>query len=165
MTISWIYARNTDWLIGDGNKLPWKSKTDMEHFRSVTYGNAVVMGRKTFESLGCKPLQGRLNVVITRDIDYEVPDGVLLLHDVEYIERINCEEIFIIGGAEIYSATYHMIDKVYESVVFVDAVGDTYMPLWLNKDTHDDWVLESSRFHNSDNISVIINQFERIKSK
>ena len=73
VTISWIYARNTDWLIGDKNRLPWKSKTDMEHFRTVTYGNAVVMGRKTFESLACKPLQGRLNVVITKDTNYSVP--------------------------------------------------------------------------------------------
>ena len=87
MKISWIYARNTDCLIGNENKLPWKSKTDMEHFRSVTYGNAVVMGRKTFESLGSKPLQGRLNVVVTRDVNYKAPNNVLVLHDIEDINR------------------------------------------------------------------------------
>ena len=163
MKISWIYARNTDWLIGNENKLPWKSKTDMEHFRNVTYGNAVVMGRKTFESLGCKPLQGRLNVVVTRDVNYKAPNNVLVLHDIEDINRLDCEEIFIIGGAEIYSATYHMIDMVYESIIFADAVGDTYMPLWLNKDTHDYWKLKSSRFHNNEDVSVIINQFERTR--
>ena len=69
MKISWIYARNTDWLIGNENKLPWKSKTDMEHFRNVTYGNAVVMWRKTFESLGCKPLQRRLTSSKKRELE------------------------------------------------------------------------------------------------
>lgn len=159
MTISWIYAMDLNRLIGDGNKLPWKSKTDMKYFREITTGNVVIMGRKTFESLGCKPLPRRYNIVLTRDKDYKVPDGVIVLNNIEDIKNISHENIFIIGGAELFKSTYHIVDKIYESVIEIESDGDTYMFDWGKNGG--EWNLISRKINEDDVSPVVFNIYER----
>src|ERR1700691_1833991 len=93
-------------VIGKGNNLPWHLPEDLKHFKELTIGKTVVMGRKTYESIVArlnKPLPGRKNVVITRQTDYKVPDGVLVFKSLEdAFQELSSNDIYIIGGAEIY---------------------------------------------------------------
>ncbi len=104
-----ILAADSNWGIGKDNKLPWPMlKPDMAHFKSLTTGsggNAVVMGRKTWESLPPKfrPLPGRTNVVLTRQTDYQVPEGVIVYNSFQAcLNELSANKVFVIGGAEIY---------------------------------------------------------------
>ncbi len=99
-----IVAMTSKNVIGRGNKLPWIQvhKGDLKRFKEVTMGSTIVMGRKTFESFGSRPLPGRTNVVISRTLD-TVPDGVILARDLEYYLQAHTEDkIWIIGGGDIY---------------------------------------------------------------
>lgn len=159
--IAWIYARDKNWLIGKDGGLPWKSKRDMEHFRDITYGSAVVMGRKTFDSLGRVPLKGRYNFVITRDKGYSVPDGVTVLNDISEIKNIKHRDIFIIGGAEIYKQTYDIIDKIYETVIMTrDNDGDAFMYKW-KENGFDNWYCTSSYIESENYKKLMFCEWER----
>jgi dihydrofolate reductase len=101
MTLSIIVAMARNRVIGHQNKLPWHLSEDLKHFKETTLGHPIVMGRKTYESIG-KPLPGRENIVLTRNQDFQV-DGVVVIHDLSTLEeKYSKKEIFIIGGAEIY---------------------------------------------------------------
>lgn len=159
--IAWIYARDQNWLIGKDGDIPWESKRDMKHFKDTTYGSAVVMGRKTFDSLGRVPLKGRYNFVITRDKDYSVPDGVTVLNDITEIKNIKHSNIFIIGGAEIYKQTYNIIDKIYETVVMTwDNNGDAFMYKW-KENGFDEWYCNSAKIEKEENIHIMFCEWER----
>ncbi len=126
--VSIIVAVAQNGVIGDKNALLWHIKEDMRFFRTTTSGHAVVMGRKTFESLGSKPLPKRTNIVITRqDIDF---DGALTAHSLsEAIELAGDDsEIFIIGGAQIYAEALKCADRIYLTRVERDYEGDTSFP-------------------------------------
>ena len=126
--VSIIVAVAQNGVIGDKNALLWHIKEDMRFFRTTTSGHAVVMGRKTFESLGSKPLPKRTNIVITRqDIDF---DGTLTAHSLsEAIELAGDDsEIFIIGGAQIYAEALKCADRIYLTRVERDYEGDTSFP-------------------------------------
>lgn len=116
MIQSLIVAVADDGAIGKQNNLPWHLPDDLKFFKRTTLGKPVLMGRKTFQSLG-KPLPGRLNVVLSSDPDFLVPDGVLLFQDVatalKYIESTGAEEVFIIGGGHIFKQTITNADKLY----------------------------------------------------
>ena len=106
----------------------WHIKEDMRFFRTTTSGHAVVMGRKTFESLGSRPLPKRTNIVITRaDREFE---GALTAHSLEEAIRLaeGDEEIFIIGGAQIYREALRIADRMYITRVMHDYEGDTSFP-------------------------------------
>ena len=114
MTISLIAAMSRNFVIGKNNSLPWNIKEDMKHFRETTRGHAVIMGRKTFESLS-GPLPKRRNIVITRDLDYK-RDGIEIVHSVDEalgLFKDDKEEIFIIGGGELYKQTMPLADRLY----------------------------------------------------
>ena len=103
-----------NFVIGKNNSLPWNIKEDMKHFRETTRGHAVIMGRKTFESLS-GPLPKRRNIVITRDLDYK-RDGIEIVHSVDEalgLFKDDKEEIFIIGGGELYKQTMPLADRLY----------------------------------------------------
>ena len=108
--------------------MPWHSAEDMRHFKRVTMGHPVVMGRKTYESLG-RPLPGRTNVVITRNPDRVIP-GCRIVSSLE--EALNAfppeEEVFVIGGSEIYRQTLSLADKIYLTEVHADFEGDAFFP-------------------------------------
>ncbi len=126
--VSIIVAIAQNGTIGDKNSLLWHIKEDMRFFRTTTSGHAVIMGRKTFESLGSKPLPKRTNIVITRsDVAFE---GALTAHSLEEAIRMagDDEEIFIMGGAQIYGIALDIADRMYITRVERDYEGDTSFP-------------------------------------
>ena len=125
--VSLIVAIAENGVIGDKNALLWNIKEDMRRFRTTTTGHPVIMGRKTFESIG-RPLPKRTNVVITRgDVEFE---GCEMAHSLE--EAIAMfpaeEEVFIIGGAQIYAQALSLVDKMYLTIVHKEFGGDTSFP-------------------------------------
>ena len=125
--ISIIVAIAENGVIGDKNALLWNIKEDMRRFRTTTTGHPVIMGRKTYESIG-RPLPKRTNVVITRgDAEFE---GCLVAHSLEEAVAMfpTDEEIFIIGGAQIYAQAMAMADRLYLTVVHRNYEGDTSLP-------------------------------------
>ena len=126
--VSIIVAVAQNGTIGDKNSLLWHIKEDMRFFRTTTSGHAVIMGRKTFESLGSKPLPKRTNIVITRqDVEFE---GALTAHSLQEAIRMaeGDEEVFVIGGAQIYAQALECADRLYLTLVERDYEGDTSFP-------------------------------------
>ncbi|MDQ0298391.1 dihydrofolate reductase [Salibacterium salarium] len=132
MIISFVAAMDEKRVIGADNKMPWYLPNDLKHFKKVTHGNPIVMGRKTFESIG-KPLPGRRNIIITSDVDYKA-QGCEVLHSVEDIQSLQTEpseeEIFVIGGATIFEQTFALASKMYLTIIHDTFSGDTYFPAW-----------------------------------
>lgn len=126
--ISIIVAMDRNRVIGKDNRMPWRLPADLAYFRKVTLGHTVVMGRKTFESIG-KPLDGRKNIVLTRDRQY-TKEGCTVVHSVEEALKMiqDDKECFIIGGAEIYSAFLPYTQKLYITYIDHEFEGDTYFP-------------------------------------
>lgn len=117
-------------VIGSKNDLPWYLPADLKHFKELTVGHTVVMGRKTLESIIQRlghPLLDRRNIVVTRQTDFS-PAGVEVLHDIAAIKKLS-GDVFIIGGAEIYDQTIDIADKLYVTEVKADIKGDTYFPV------------------------------------
>ncbi len=133
MKISIIVAVAQNGVIGDENRLIWHISEDLRHFKSTTQGHSVVMGRKTFESLG-RALPNRENIVITRqDITIE---GCKVAHSLSQAIDISSEqeELFIIGGAQIYEQALSIADRFYLTIVHHDYSGDTLFPEWCRED-------------------------------
>jgi len=126
--ISIIVAMDRNRVIGKDDRMPWKLPADLAYFRKVTLGHTVVMGRKTFESIG-KPLDGRKNIILTRDRGY-AKEGCTVVHSIEEALKMiqDEEECFIIGGAEIYSAFLPYTQKLYITYIDHEFEGDTYFP-------------------------------------
>lgn len=129
MTISLLLAMDRNNGIGFENKLPWRLPADLKYFKETTLGHTIVMGRKTFEAIGSKPLPGRLNVVLTRDRGFEA-EGCETAHSLEEtLERYGGEdELFIIGGGEIFVKAMPYADKLYITVIDHEFQVDTYFP-------------------------------------
>lgn len=119
-TISLIAAIGENRELGKGNALLWSIPEDMKHFRETTRGHAVIMGRKTFESIG-RPLPNRINIIVSRDGNYQVPQDCLKVGSIEEAIKEASQreksEIFIIGGAQIYSLALPYADKLYLTLV------------------------------------------------
>jgi len=126
--ISLIVAMAQNGVIGRENALPWRLAADLRRFRAFTMGKPVLMGRKTYESIG-RPLQGRLNLVLTRDRGWSAP-GVTVVHSVD--EALACaagaEELVAIGGAEVYRLVMPFARRIYLTHVHADVPGDTFFP-------------------------------------
>ncbi len=118
-----------DRVIGVENRLPWKLPADMKWFRKHTLGKPIVMGRKTFESFGAKPLPERRNIVITRDPDYRA-EGALVVHSVDEALQAagDAEEVMIIGGASFYEQMLPRADRLYLTFVHANLTGDAWFP-------------------------------------
>jgi dihydrofolate reductase len=128
MTISIIVAVAENDAIGFDNHLLWHISEDLKRFKSLTTGHHVIMGRKTYESVG-KPLPGRVNIVISRQENYRV-DGCLVANSFEEaLELAKLDsEVFIIGGGEIYKQALPITDKIYLTRVHAGFAGDTFFP-------------------------------------
>lgn len=129
--INIIVATSTNLVIGKNNDLPWHLPTDMKFFKETTKGHIVVMGRKCWESIPEKyrPLPNRTNIVMTRDNDYKA-EGAIVSHDLEQILASNehsDKEVFIIGGAELYSAAFKYANKLYLTQIYSPVDGDIYL--------------------------------------
>ena len=127
--ISLIAAMADNRVIGIDNRLPWKLPADMRWFRAQTMGKPIVMGRKTFESIGAKPLPGRTNVVITRDRGYAA-QGCIVVHDIETALAAvpDAAEIMIIGGASFYEQMLPRAQRMYLTLVHTEVEGDAWFP-------------------------------------
>jgi dihydrofolate reductase len=118
MMISIVVAAAEDHAIGEGNALLWKLPNDMKFFKNTTWGMPVVMGRKTFESMASKPLNGRLNIVISRQDNWmQQQEGLVLAksveHAIELAKSSDCKEVFVIGGGEIYRQVMPIVNRIY----------------------------------------------------
>ena len=135
MKISMIAAMTEQRVIGIKNTLPWKLPNDMKWFRQNTMGKPIVMGRKTFESFGAKPLPGRTNIIITRDKDYQAEDGIVV-HSIEdaLTAAGDVDEVMIIGGASFYEQMLDKADRLYLTFVHAELEGDAWFPEINNND-------------------------------
>lgn len=131
MTLSIIVAVAGNGIIGCAGRMPWHISDDLRRFKRITTGHPVVMGRKTFDSLGGKPLPGRTNIVISRNPGLALPDGVLFASSVEEAVgrlRDTAKEVFIIGGGEIYRQAMPLADRLYLTRIHASPDGDTSFP-------------------------------------
>lgn len=132
MSIAIIAAVAKNGVIGSGGELPWHIPEDLQRFRTLTFEKTVLMGRKTFESIlarNGRPLPHRKNIVVTRQTDYHVPTGVEVYQKIDEALRIHQkEDIFIIGGGEIYNQTLPQADTLYLTYIDTPFEGDTYFP-------------------------------------
>lgn len=134
MRIAQIVARADNGVIGRDNGLPWRLSEDMKHFKATTMGKPLVMGRKTYRSIG-RPLPGRTTIVITRDRDFDA-DGVKVAHDLDSAVRLaqevasadGADEIVIAGGAEIYALALDRTERIYLTEIHATIDGDAYFP-------------------------------------
>lgn len=129
MLISLIAAMAKNRVIGRQGDIPWKVPGEQKIFKKITLGHAVIMGRKTFESLK-QPLAQRTNIIVTRQKDY-VADGCIVVHDLLQALKScpqNEDEAFICGGGQLYQAAFAMADRIYLTVIPRDIAGDTYFP-------------------------------------
>jgi dihydrofolate reductase len=124
--ISIIVATSKNRVIGSNNSLIWKLPADLKRFKQITTGSTIVMGRKTYESIG-KPLPNRRNIIITRDTNYLV-DNCEIVNSLEEALMLCNNDCFIIGGGEIYKQSIDIADKIYLTLVQEDFEGDTYFP-------------------------------------
>ncbi|CAM2926523.1 type 3 dihydrofolate reductase [Pseudoalteromonas distincta] len=128
MIISMIAAMANNRVIGLDNKMPWHLPADLQHFKKVTTGKPVIMGRKTFESIG-RPLPGRRNIIITRNSEYTA-QGIETVTTPEAALKLVCdvEEVMIIGGGNIYEQFLPKADRLYLTFIDLDVNGDTQFP-------------------------------------
>jgi dihydrofolate reductase len=121
-----IVAMSENRVIGNNNELIWKLSSDLKRFKELTTGHPVVMGRKTYESIG-RPLPNRRNIIITRNSEYEV-EGCEVVSSLEEALLLSGNDCFIIGGGEIYKQSLELADKIYLTLVHKDFEGDTQFP-------------------------------------
>ena len=128
MKISIIVAMDEQRVIGNENRLPWRLPADLKHFRAVTMGKPIIMGRKTWESIG-RPLPGRTNIVVTRDRDY-VAGGCVVVHSLEDALDAACDhaEAMVIGGGEFYRQVLPQASTLYMTRVHGTFEGDAFFP-------------------------------------
>ncbi len=128
MRLSAIVAMASNRVIGADNQLPWRLPADLARFKRLTLGHTLLLGRKTYESIG-RPLPGRTLVVVTRQKDY-APEGVKVAHSVEEALALarGDSEVFIAGGAELYAQTMDRLDRLYLTLIERDFPGDTRFP-------------------------------------
>jgi len=132
--INIIVAASLNNVIGKDNKLLWRQSADLKRFKELTTGKTVVMGRKTYDSIG-KPLPNRRNIVITRQ-QIEIT-GCKVVHSLEEALKLD-SEIFILGGGEIYKKSIILADKIFFTRILTEIEGDTYFP-----QLGDEWIEES----------------------
>ena len=134
MKIALVVAVSQNNVIGRNNQLPWHLPEDLQYFKSVTMGKPILMGRKTFDSIG-RPLPGRKNIVITRDLEWDA-EGVEVVYSVDdalaagadACAVANSDEIMIIGGAQIYRDCLPIADRLYLTRVEAEIEGDAFFP-------------------------------------
>lgn len=126
--LSLIAALARNRVIGVHNRLPWRLPEDLAHFKALTLGHPILMGRKTFESLK-SALPGRTNIVITRNPDYQ-PAGALVADSIPAALTLcdNADEVFFIGGAQLYAQVLPLVERMYLTEVQIDVAGDAWFP-------------------------------------
>lgn len=145
--ISFIVAMDDNNLIGKDNALPWYLPADLAYFKKVTTNHTIVMGRKTYESIG-RPLPNRKNVVLTHSTSFQ-EDGVTVIHSLDELKEManhSNEELFIIGGARLYEQLLPVADRLYVTHIRATFDGDTHFPAFLKEE----WKIIDSKEHKKD---------------
>ena len=149
MRLSMIAALSSNNVIGRNNALPWHIGTDLKRFKALTMGHHLIMGRRTFDSVG-KPLPGRITIVITHDTNFAA-EGVTVVHSLEDAIRLAVDagdqEPFIAGGAVVFEQAIHRADRMYLTRVHADIEGDTFFP---DFDDVSEWHLSDSEHFEAD---------------
>ncbi len=163
--ISLIVAMASNRVIGKGNQMPWHLPADLKHFKAVTLGKPVIMGRKTHESIGMV-LPGRENIIISRDADYTSDFYNDKCQTVTSLEQAlkaadDVEEIMIIGGANIYQQMIDQADTLYLTFIDLETEGDAHFPDW----THLEWQEVSRETHKADEKNAFDLQFVTLERK
>jgi dihydrofolate reductase len=130
VTATLIVAHSSNGVIGRSGQLPWRLPTDLARFKDLTWGGTVVMGRKTYESLPAKvrPLPGRTNIVVTRQVDFRAP-GCIVAGSLEEALALNSDgSTFVMGGEQIYRAAFPLVDRILVTLIEDYVDGDTYFP-------------------------------------
>lgn len=146
-TLSMIVAMAENRMIGKDNKMPWHLPDDLKYFKAQTLHKPIIMGRKTFESIGARPLPGRPNLVISRNVDFKA-DGVCVFNSVEKALETLKEypEVVIMGGAQIYAQWINKVDQLYITEVKARPDGDAFFP----EIDHQAWLEVSRQSHPAD---------------
>jgi dihydrofolate reductase len=129
MKISLIVAMASNRVIGLNNQMPWHLSADLKKFKKITIGSPILMGRKTYESIG-KPLPGRTTIIVSRNLKYR-QDGCLVFNDLETALKKACNsanEVFVIGGSDLYEALLPIADAIYLTIINREFQGDTFFP-------------------------------------
>lgn len=159
MTISIIVAASENNVIGIENRLPWNLPADLQFFKNTTWGFPIIMGRKTFESMG-RPLKGRQNIVITRQADYSRP-GITVVPSIDAAikaaEEQDVNEIFITGGTEIFLQAFPLVNRIYLTRVHTTLQGDAFFP----ELSPEEWVRVHDEPHEADEKHAYGYTFER----
>lgn len=157
MTVTLVAAVARNGVIGRDGQLPWQLPGDLERFKATTMGHVLVMGRRTYDSIG-RPLPGRTTVVVTRQAGWTppggLPVGLLLAGDVDEALKLAAEtddeEVFVVGGGEIYAQTLPMADRLFLTWVDAEPDGDAFFPpvdwsQWVEvqREDHEGWALSS----------------------
>ena len=148
MIISLIVAAASNNAIGKDGQLPWHLPEDMKHFKNITWGMPVIMGRKTFESLG-KPLPGRKNIIVTRQPGWKQKGtvGVKTIEDALFLAKeTDAKEAMVIGGGEIYKSLFDKAKRIYMTRVEAEPEADTFFPELDTKE----WKLVAQEYHSKD---------------
>lgn len=152
--ISLIVAMGENRVIGLDNQMPWHLPADLKYFKKTTTGHSIVMGRKTFQSIG-RPLPNRKNIILTRDTSFSA-NGCQVLHSIEEVlELAKKEDIFVIGGAQIYKQFLSDAEKLYITKINESFEGDTFFP-----EIGDEWTLISSEKHAPDDKNTYEYEFQ-----
>lgn len=158
MVISLVVAAATNNVIGKAGVMPWHLPNDLKHFKNVTWGLPVVMGRKTFDSLG-KPLAGRRNIVITRQDDWNA-DGAIAVKNMDdalfLVKESDAKEAMIIGGGEIFRMVFDKAKRIYLTRVEAEPEGDTFFP----PIDPDQWQLVSQKNYEADQKNIFNHSFQ-----
>lgn len=116
-------------VIGKDNELPWHIGEDLKRFKRITTGHTVIMGRKTYESIG-KLLPNRTNIILSQDPEYEVEDAIVARNFDEAVRRSKGDEIFVIGGEQIYKLAIDRADRLYITMIHDEIDGDAFFPVF-----------------------------------
>lgn len=140
MEIALIAAMTTQGVIGYQNKLPWHFPEELKYFKKITLGKPIIMGRKTFESMGKRPLPGRKNIILTQSQNY-MADNCIVVDSVKRALEMasEAEEIMIIGGANVYQQFLPLASRLYITFIHQEYAGDAYFP----KVDWDEWEIVS----------------------
>jgi dihydrofolate reductase len=159
MKITLVVAASENNAIGKDNNLLWHLPKDMRFFKNTTWGLPILMGRKTFESLGSKLLPGRVNIILTQQEEWTA-EGVRVVHSmqeaIELATQLDYKELMVIGGGQVYQEALPLAQKVWLTRVHTNIPGDTFFPVLPSAD----WVLQSSEKVSADEKHIFAFDFE-----
>ncbi len=159
MIVSLIAAMAENRVIGRNNKMPWDLPSDRKRFHAITRGHPVILGRKTFESIG-RPLSHRTNIVLTRRQDYRA-EGAVIVHDLQsaFAACREADEVFICGGEEVFRETIAIVDRIYLTIIHRRVEGDACFPAIPEN------FVETERREVEDVMPYVLVRYERRKSR